>query len=479
MELASFLRHLMDMHGVTVRALAGLMHRGKATISDNLDGRVPSRQFVVDLVPAVVKEPRKRELDLKKALALWEAADKPPPPAPAHTMPSGGELVAHRTQNELILLTHRAMDLERERVGTHQLVLLLMRLVANLQDEADRARELPDAHARLKALQEQLHTARHELERAREAREMAEQLAARAQQQSMSLQEKLARLRAAAPPVAIAFHLTSQDLPCELQEEYFLADPDRALRTAEAMLSQGDERRDELDDAIRPADPWQTRQVGEGWLLVALILGRVLGCVLMMVGASVYYALKTWVTSSPTWLGFPDLLIIFGIALLIDPWDILWDTIRPLVLRIIGDGHDPVMWQLSTEDVLTRVMRVPWAAAASAAAVLSLATVYWWPLWILIATVPVGLGAMAYAVLGRNQPVVGRVAPALSAGLAADPPAAADRPARPLDGRRRPVPDHTDTTLMTSQAAAAATLPRDDAPGTSVSFRKRPRWHRR
>ncbi|MDH6703049.1 hypothetical protein ABZ682_40740 [Streptomyces griseoviridis] len=77
------------------------------------------------------------------------------------------------------------------------------------------------------------------------------------------------------------------------------------------------------------------------------------------------------------------------------------------------------MWQLSTEDVLTRVMRVPWAAAASAATVLSLATVYWWPLWILIATVPAGLGAMTYAVLGRNQPVVGRVAPALSAGLAA------------------------------------------------------------
>lgn len=417
-ELASFLRDVMDTHRVTVRTLAGLMHRGKSTISDNLDGRVPSRQFVVDLVTAVVKEPRKRELDLKRALALWEAANKPPASPPAHTQPSGGELAVRETQKELISLTHRAMDLERERAGTHQLVLLLMRLVATLQDEVARARELPDAHAKMAALEEQLHTARQELERAREAREMAEQLAARAQQQSISLQEELARLRAAAPPIAIALRLGPGDLPHELQEEYFLADPGRALRTAEALLSQGAERREELDDAIRPADPWQTRQVGGGWLLVALVLGRVLGCVLMMVGAGVHYALKTWVTSSPTWLGFPDLLVLVGIALLIDPWDILWDTVRPLALRVISDRHEPVLWQLSTEDVLTRVMRVPWAAAASAAVVLSLATVYWWPLWILIATVPASLGAVAYAVLGRNRPVIGRVAPMLSAGLA-------------------------------------------------------------
>lgn len=103
------------------------------------------------------------------------------------------------------------------------------------------------------------------------------------------------------------------------------------------------------------------------------------------------------------------------VALLIDPWDMLWDTVHPLVLRVISDRHEPVVWRLSTEDVLTRVMRVPWAAAASAATVLTLATVAWWPLWILAATVPAGLGAMAYAVLRRNRPVISRAAPMLSA----------------------------------------------------------------
>ncbi|WP_371657244.1 MULTISPECIES: helix-turn-helix domain-containing protein [unclassified Streptomyces] len=417
-ELATFLRALMDEHGITVRALAEATRWGKSTISDNLDGRVPSKQFVTGLVQAVVREPRKRDIDLKQAWALWEAADKPPAPPSPHSGASGGALAVRATQEELISLTRQTLDLERERAGTHQLVLLLMRLVSTLQTEVAHAREVPDARAKLKALEDQLHTAQVDLERARQAREEAELLADRAQQQSTALQEELAQLRAAAPPITIAFRLGPQDLPAELQEEYFLADPDRALRTAEAMLVKGAEHRSELEGSIAPADPWQARQVGEGWLLVALVLGRVLGCLLMMVGASLHYALKTWVTSSTVWLGFPDLLVLVGIALLYDPWDIVWDTARPLLLRLIGDRDEPVVWPLTVEEALTRALRLPWAVAAATATVLSLATVSWWSLWLLAATVPAALGTMAYTVLGRNRPVVALVAPVLSSGLA-------------------------------------------------------------
>ncbi|MFF2126587.1 hypothetical protein ACFVW1_14530 [Streptomyces olivochromogenes] len=41
-------------------------------------------------------------------------------------------------------------------------------------------------------------------------------------------------------------------------------------------------------------------------------------------------------------LGFPDLLVLFGIALLVDPWDIVWNTLRPLFLRLTTDSDEPL-----------------------------------------------------------------------------------------------------------------------------------------
>ncbi|MFE2971655.1 hypothetical protein ACFXKC_50375 [Streptomyces sp. NPDC059340] len=73
-------------------------------------------------------------------------------------------------------------------------------------------------------------------------------------------------------------------------------------------------------------------------------------------------------------VGFPDLLVLFGIALLVDPWDIVWNTLRPLFLRLTTDSEEPVVWDLTIPDVLTRALRVPWGAAAVAATALSLAT---------------------------------------------------------------------------------------------------------
>jgi putative Mn2+ efflux pump MntP len=144
---------------------------------------------------------------------------------------------------------------------------------------------------------------------------------------------------------------------------------------------------------------------------VALLVGRTLGVVLMMVGAAIHYGLSTWVTKMDVVLGFPDLLVLLGIALLVDPWDIVWNTLRPLFLRLTTDSDEPVVWDLTIPDVLTRALRVPWGAAAAAATALSLATIYWWPMWILIATVPAALATMAYAIAGRNRHIVQLVAP--------------------------------------------------------------------
>lgn len=89
---------------------------------------------------------------------------------------------------------------------------------------------------------------------------------------------------------------------------------------------------------------------------------------------------------------------MFGVALLVDPWDIAWNSVRLWVMRIFTDQREQVVWDLTVREVLVRVMQVPWAAA-----VLSVATVGWWSPWILLATVPAALGTMTYAVLGRNR----------------------------------------------------------------------------
>lgn len=420
-ELARFLRQLLDTHGFTLRALQQAMSYGKSTISSNLDGRVPPEAFVVDLVQAVVKEPRKQALDLERARRLWRDADKPPTTPTASGTSGGGGVIAlaHKAQDQLAEVYNHTLELERERAGSHHLVLLLVRLVGHLQDQVDHLSAVPHMQAEVEALKEQLRAAKQELERARQAREESELLASRAQRQAASLQEELAQLRAATTPTGTASPLTlsAEDLPPELQENYFLADVDRALRTAEGFLEEGAERRERLADDIGEAP--EDQLVGEGWLILALLVGRTLGCVLMMVGAAVHYAVSTWVTQSEFWLGFPNLLVLFGIVLLIDPWDILWDTVRPWMLRIFTHVREPAVWPLDTREVISRVLRVPWGAAAATATVLSLATVYLWSPWILLATVPAGLGTMTYAVIGRNQHVVDVTAPVLSAGVAA------------------------------------------------------------
>ena len=435
-ELAQFLRHLVDYHGFTLRRLQSAVPYGKSTISDNLSGRVPPLAFVEAVVTAVVTEPRKRAVDLERARALWRAADKPPPAAtaPAVAQP-GSSLVAviKTTSDELATVYGRNMALEREKATSHHLVLLLLRLVATLNDKVEALSAAPDAEAELTAVNEQLLQAQQELERARQARADAEALTARAQRQSLALQEELAQLRAATPPATASTAMGAvTELPPELHDDFFFADVDRALRTAEGFLEEGAQQRERLAEDMGAALP-DPAQVDESWRVLALVLGRALGCVLMMVGSGVHYAVSTWVTTSQTALGLTDLLVLVGVVLLVDPWEIIWNTLRPWARRFISNWpRERVVWSLTASDALTRVLRVLWGAAASTATVLSLATVFWWPVWILVATVPAALGTMSYAVLGRSKMIIEIVAPAFTsiAGLARQPLLAADASAR-------------------------------------------------
>ncbi|MFD4635017.1 hypothetical protein ACFVYR_36450 [Streptomyces sp. NPDC058284] len=390
-ELAQFLRDLIDFHGVTLRQLQDTVMYGKSTISDNLSGKVPPKAFVDAVVRAVVTEPRKRALDLDRAYRLWEAAHNPPtvPPGKA-SVPQGGALaVIEKTSDRLAAMTDRTLELEQERLQAHQLTLLLLRLVSHLQEQLDELSAAPaGAQERIQALGEQLRVAKQELERARQARQEAELLASRAQAQTTALQEELAQLRTAMPTgiTDAAGSVQETSLPKELHEEYFLADVDRALRTAEGFLKDGVQRREQLcvdlPDGGGSGAPGKELQT---WQAIALLTGRALGGLLMMAGAMLDYAVST--RFGRIYTGFGSALVSIGVLLLIDPWD-LYFQYGPLVRAKLRREAAPYGWSIDLNSLFSRLFRVAWGSASAIAAVLSVATLLWWTPWLLLATVP-------------------------------------------------------------------------------------------
>jgi hypothetical protein len=400
----------MARHGWNLRGLEEQIPYSRSTISDNLSGKVPPEQFVIAVVNAVVKEPRKREHDLVHARQLWKEANKPPQPAPVAAAPSSGaELVLAQTKKALEL-SEQNRELEKGRAQAHQMVLLLIVLTTDLRRQVAELSSQPTAGEDVALLREQLRIAENELERARQARVEAERLAVQAQAQATSLQEQLAQMRSSMPTGEV---LTA-DLPPELEEEYFLADVDRALRTAEGFLQEGAERRERLASEIAPTTSQPRAMVGQGWKFLALLASRTLGCLLMMTGAGAYYSLNTWVTRSDFVLGFPALLVAAGVLLLLDPWDIVEQSLWPYARGWLNDQRVPFTWPFTSVDILTRFMRITWGVGATIATVLSLAALYWWSLWVLTATVPAALGTMGYAVLGQNRGTVSTLAPLFS-----------------------------------------------------------------
>ncbi|MBD0742937.1 hypothetical protein [Streptomyces sp. CBMA152] len=407
-QLAQFLRGLIDLHGVTLRQLQDSVMYGKSTISDNLSGKVPPKAFVDAVVRAVVTEPRKQALDLEKAFRLWEAANKPPaaPPAKAPAAPGGALAVIEKTNDRLAVMTDRALELEQERVSAHQLTLLLLRLVAGLQSQLDELSAAPAAvQEQIDTLSEQLRVAKQELKLARQARQEAEVLASRAQSKATVLQEELAQLRTSMPTTSIdvAPNVQSAQLPPELQEEYFLADVDRALRTAEDFLKDGVQRRERIaDDLPEGQDSEQARQL-QVWQTIALFTGRALGGLLIMGGAMLDYAITTRI--GRTWSGFGTGLSLAGVLLLVDPWD-LYFQYWPLLRAKLHREEAPYAWSVNLNSVFSRLFRVAWGVGSAVAAVLSVATVFWWSAWLLLLTVPAAGFFWIGTVLSDSTPLV-------------------------------------------------------------------------
>ncbi|MFI0742412.1 hypothetical protein ACH4PU_30700 [Streptomyces sp. NPDC021100] len=405
--MAQFLRDLIDLHGITLRQLQEAVPYGKSTISDNLSGKVPPKAFVDAVVKAVVTEPRKRALDLERAHRLWQAADKPPSAAPQSPASPGGALaVIEKTNDRLAVMTDRTLELQQERLGAHQLTLLLLRLVARLQEDLDALTAAPAAaQEQIDTLTEQLRIARQELELARQARQEAELLAGRAQAQTTTLQEELAQLRTAMPPtdINVAVSVHNAPLPPELQEEYFLADVDRALRTAEGFLKEGVQRRERIaDDLPEPQGTGQRSQL-QVWQDIALLTGRGLGGLLMMGGAMLDYALTT--SFGRTYSGFGSGLVLIGVMLLVDPWDLYfdyWPILRAKVRREKGEYR----WSVNLNSMYSRLFRVAWGSASAGAAVLSVATVFWWTPWLLLLTVPATLFLWLKTIRSDSIPLV-------------------------------------------------------------------------
>ncbi|WP_329583693.1 hypothetical protein [Streptomyces sp. NBC_01361] len=388
--LAQFLRDLIDLHGVTLRQLEAAVMYGKSTISDNLSGKVPPKAFVDAVVRAVVTEPRKQALDLDKAFRLWEAANKPPaaPAAKAPAQPGGALAVIEKTNDRLAVMTDRALELEQERVGAHQLTLLLLRLVTHLQVQLDDLSATPAAaQEQIDVLSEQLRVAKQELELARQARQEAELLASRAQSQTTELQEELAQLRTALPTtnIDVALNVQGAQLPPELQEEYFLADVGRALSTAEGFLKDGVQRRERIADDLPEAQDVQHSGQLHVWQSIALFIGRALGGLLMMGGAMLDYTIATRI--GPTYSGAGTALALIGVLLLIDPWDLYLDYWPLLRAKLRREKRD-YSWSINLNNIFSRLFRVAWGIASAITAVLSVATVFWWTPWLLLLTVP-------------------------------------------------------------------------------------------
>ncbi|MFB6561707.1 hypothetical protein ACFCYH_22975 [Streptomyces sp. NPDC056400] len=426
-EIARFLRHLMDLHGVTVRALEAGVPYARSTISDNLTGKVPPKPFVEAVVRAVVLEPRKQAVDLRKALDLWQVAQTPPASVAVRSAPGPGTALAlaDKTSDRLYEVMDRNLELEKDRIGTQQLVLLLMRLVGSLQDQVAALSDAPTAAAELAAVTEQLLAAQKELDRARQARHEAELLASRAQQESVALQEELARLQAAAPSAEEAVPVAAQ-LPAELQEDFFLADVERALATAEGFLQEGAQLRERLDAELpnigqsRPLEAVEDEERAV-MRIVVLLACRTLGVVLVVAGAILNYALSTWYSRTAGGVG--SLLWAPGVLLLVDPWDAYTDWWPALRARIHHEPEPPA-WSIDLGDIFTWLLRISWAIGAAIGGVLILATFYWWPLWWLILLVPVTLGLVGYTVAGRSLPAV-RVLIAITAQIASLSPGTA------------------------------------------------------
>ncbi|MGV9351250.1 helix-turn-helix domain-containing protein [Streptomyces spiralis] len=421
-ELATYLRGLVKRAGKTQRDLEQPTGYGRSTISSFLNGEtVPSQAFVQKLVTHVTL-PRQQRACMNEALRLFVAAQRPKPapelPAPraaAENDPSGAALAsvaataqdqAAKAQEQLAQAHERNQELMEERGRTQQLVLNLSRFTAELQQQVTTLQDQHDEEndenqARLRQLTDQLEAAQRELHRARSSRDETEVLLARLRKRSDELEEELAKSRRA---VASPKEPELPPMPEELQEAFFRADFEKALRAAQGFLNEGQQRRDAVSDEWRLIGPHRSAlQTVDRLQTGCHLLGRALGCLAMMSAAALYVAATR--SGADGWTILLDVLMLVGIGFVSDPWGPmaqLWPAIRAGLRR----EPMPRPITISARAMAVRAGRCLLAGLAATGAALSVECSVQWSAWWLFPLLPATAACAGYAVFGHDQRVV-------------------------------------------------------------------------
>ncbi|WP_338704047.1 helix-turn-helix domain-containing protein (plasmid) [Streptomyces sp. Q6] len=434
-ELARYLRALVKQAGKTQRDLQEPTNYSKSHISSFLSGEtVPPRVFVQKLVKYVT-HPRQEQACLNKAMQLYLLAQRPQPapnlPAPRPAAEDGASTAslasvaataqdqAAKAHEQLAQAHERNQELMEERGQTQQLVLSLSRLTAELQQQVTTLEDQYDEEneeneERLRKLTEQLQAAQRELRRARTSRDETESLLARLRKRSDELEEELAQSRRT---VASDEEPRLPPLPAELQEAFFRADFENALRAAEGFLNDGQQRRDTVSDEWSLTGPRRTAlQTLDRLRTGCHLLGRSLGCLSMMSAAALYLAADR--SGADGWKFLLGVLMLAGVVLVSDPWSPLaqlWPAFRA------GFRREPVPWHItiSTRAMAVRVGRFLSAALAAVGAALSVQCSVAWSAWWLFPLLPATALCACYAVFGHDRSVV-RLVQELVGELGAD-----------------------------------------------------------
>lgn len=107
----------------------------------------------------------------------------------------------------------------------------------------------------------------------------------------------------------------------------------------------------------------------------------------------------------PTYRGFGTGLVLIGTVLLIDPWDLYFDY-WPLLRAKLRREKGEFSWSINLNSVFSRLFRLAWGTAAAVAAVLSVATVFWWSPWLPLGTVPLAFFLWLGTIRSDSTPLV-------------------------------------------------------------------------
>ncbi|MFD4756904.1 helix-turn-helix domain-containing protein [Streptomyces sp. NPDC058426] len=433
-ELARYLRLLVQRAGKTQRDLQEPTSYGKSAISSFLSGETMPPQAFVDKLVTFVTPIRQQATCRQEALRLYAAAQRPQPatvlPAPRAAAEENGTASslasvaataqdqAAKAHEQLAQAHRRNEELIEERGRTQALVLSLSGFTSELRQqvvalEAQVDDDNEESEARLRELSDRLEAAQRELRRARTSRDETEVLLTRLRRHSDELEEELARSRRTASVETSSL----PTLPEELQEASFRADFANALRAAEGFLNDGQHRRDAVSDEWSLLGSRRSAvQTVERLRTGNHLLGRGLGCLAMMSATALHMAASR--AGVEGWNVLLGLLLVVGVALVGDPWSPItrfWPVFRAAFRREQMPPPVPV----SVRSLAVRAGRCLSAGAACVGVALSVQCSVEWSSWWLLPLLPATAACVGYAVVGLDSRVT-RLAQEVVGELGAD-----------------------------------------------------------